>query len=320
MDKTRLKRLTQPNGLSCGNTVLKMVMDYYGTHQDLTIENLIIICGTNWQTGTTDVNLKMGLDYVGIPNNQSVNTNEEENLNILKENLKDNFFLMRTRIHSIPHWILVYEYDQETDTFQVHDPAFEISEYNSTDICNIWSQAVKPYDGFYTPHDHTPIKFNIEDVNEDRFIIEPIQGEDIEEVLEVLDVVFKKSGMDNKEYINGSADWDISVKMLDTETNKIVGAYVFNRFDGGFADMVDFDLGVGVQGVALGLLEEYKGLGLGKRLIDYPMEVLKLEFDFIWGLHLGNLNNADDWKKRRQIIEVDGGFVSIGLLNQVEQV
>ena len=73
----------------------------------------------------------------------------------------------------------------------------------------------------------------------------------------------------------------------------------------------------GVEGVALGIFEEYKGLGFGKKLINYPST---MGYDYIWGYQLKSLGNIDDWLKRRKIYaDTEGLYVTYQIFNSNEQ-
>lgn len=126
--------------------------------------------------------------------------------------------------------------------------------------------------------------------------ISNILSEDIEQILDLADNVFKEHMSGNKSYISNATDWDISVKLLLDDN--IIGFYLFKRKN---LYGEQFNNKIGVQGVALGLDEKYRGNGYGKMLIEKSYE-LKDNFDYIWGLHLQSLNNIDDWKKRRIIM------------------
>lgn len=65
---------------------------------------------------------------------------------------------------------------------------------------------------------------------------------------------------------------------------------------------------IGIEGIALGVFTEYKNLGLGKILIEYPKNY---HFDYIWGLQLKSLNNINHWLKRRKLfLETDICYVT----------
>lgn len=54
----------------------------------------------------------------------------------------------------------------------------------------------------------------------------------------------------------------------------------------------------GIQGIALCVLDEYKGSGYGKILKDY---VDSLGYDYVWGVQDKDLKNIDFWRKTRKV-------------------
>jgi len=73
----------------------------------------------------------------------------------------------------------------------------------------------------------------------------------------------------------------------------------------------------GIEGVGLGIFEKYKGLGLGKKLIEYPQS---MGYDYIWGYQLKSLENIDDWLKRRKIYAEGGGqYITYQIFNSNEE-
>lgn len=124
-------------------------------------------------------------------------------------------------------------------------------------------------------------------------------------------------------YLSGAADWDISVKA--TYEGKVVGFYLLAESqmsdyilhymvrdykcyspeecvekypDSLRVNPLDFQDLSGVEGVALGVDPNHKGLGIGKKLIDYSQN---LPYDYIWGQQYEHLQNIDHWTKRREI-------------------
>lgn len=55
----------------------------------------------------------------------------------------------------------------------------------------------------------------------------------------------------------------------------------------------------GVQGVALGVNSEYRGLGIGKKLLELPAN---LGYDYIWGIQSVGLSDVNAWLKRREVL------------------
>lgn len=95
-------------------------------------------------------------------------------------------------------------------------------------------------------------------------------------------------------------NWDISIGLISN--NKLIGVYLLAIKQDPFKSLQ----GIGIQGVALGILKEFRGKGLSKTLIN---EVYNLEFDYIWGEHDKRLNNLHHWLKRRNLLrETDESF------------
>jgi GNAT superfamily N-acetyltransferase len=140
--------------------------------------------------------------------------------------------------------------------------------------------------------------------------IEKVLKEDIEEILELAENIFKQHMSNNKGYINYVTNWDMSVKL--TLDDKIIGFYLFNDNDI-FDDL--FKNKNGVQGIALGVDSNYRGLGYGKQLIEESYKLFQDDYDYIWGIHLTSLDNEEDWKKRRTIFhKTTGSFTSYRFL------
>ena len=147
------------------------------------------------------------------------------------------------------------------------------------------------------------LKENISNV-----IIEPIGSQnlsDIKECLDICNIVFFKHMSTVRSYIQQTADWDLSLKAIYDD--KIVGCYILNedsitcfKSNTGF-DVTKYTNLKGLHGVGLAVLEEYKGLGIGRALRDYPCNNM-YGFDYIFGMHLESLKNLDNWKKIREVV------------------
>lgn len=124
--------------------------------------------------------------------------------------------------------------------------------------------------------------------------------------------------MDNYDStISEFIDKDISKTIIDTKTNKPIGIYVL-----GSISLYDFKYDIeeaypkdimeikiyengkvyknkkGVYGIMLGVLPEYRNMGLGKMLIEYGESIS----DYIWGMHENKLDNLKYWEKRRSVV------------------
>ncbi len=100
-------------------------------------------------------------------------------------------------------------------------------------------------------------------------------------------------------YIKANTDFDLSIFLHD-DNDKIVGAYLLgkNQIDNYIEDPSDFKGLKGIEGVLLYIDEEYRGLGWGSKMKDYPKQ---LDVDYVWGQQHESLNNLNDWLKRRKL-------------------
>ena len=102
---------------------------------------------------------------------------------------------------------------------------------------------------------------------------------------------------------------------------EIAGFYFLNDepiMPGGDQEVYDkLSTLTGLEGVALGVFNEYKNLGIGKMLIEYPKT---LGFDYIWGYQLKALDNINDWLKRRKIyVQTPGLYVTYQIFKDNEE-
>lgn len=60
----------------------------------------------------------------------------------------------------------------------------------------------------------------------------------------------------------------------------------------------------GVQGLAVGIYEKFRGIGYGKMLLKYPNNI---GYDYIWGVQTKGLSNLEPWLKRRKLLATISG-------------
>jgi hypothetical protein len=110
-------------------------------------------------------------------------------------------------------------------------------------------------------------------------------------------------------------DFTISKKaVLD---GKIIGCYLLNDDSvpsNGMNYLENLDpYGTrrGLQGVALGILKEYRGLSYGRQLRDSALSLNG--FDYIWGFQGKRLENLDNWLAcgRRLVGETEDAYVTL---------
>ncbi len=279
----------QHKGYVCGTTSIKMILKYLKYPDNISLDYLEKITGTNDQVGCTDVFMAKGLDTLGVKYKRIVGLDKEKSFEELNASLLSNKkIILRTLTSGIKHWIVVYKYDN--GTYFCADPWQGKIRYTENDIISIWKP--RNYDAFII----------LEDV-ESRPVVEKITSEkDKEECLALLIDVFKDhiSPENLMSYIRYQADWKTSVKLVLND--KIIGCYLLKPRKLHEAPFENLN---GIEGIALAIKEEFRNFGYGKMLISYSEN---LDYDFIFGQHLKSLNNIDNWKKRRDYVYDMGGI------------
>ena len=135
----------QNKAYNCGPTSIRIVLDYLGYPQSLDLEYLEEISGTNDVWGCTDVNMKKGLDELGIKYYRIVDLSKEESFTILNNELiNNNLIILRTLTKKIKHWIVVYKLID--DIYYCSDPWLGKIKYSFDEINSIWEP--RNYDAF----------------------------------------------------------------------------------------------------------------------------------------------------------------------------
>jgi hypothetical protein len=295
--KKLVKHVRQPDGISCGPTCIKMVGDFFKGEVD-SIEKICKSCGTDHITGTPPERMRKGLASLDI---KYVEHMDDENpFQSLRDAIdKGSVTMLRTLTHRVPHWIVVHSYNQETQNiFYVNDPWLGQLEYNEEQLDEIWKE--RNYFFFEVLKENEQIDLNEEDQN---VSIRPYKDDDFDEVFNMLEDVYSKlSGMSARSIwsvIKAECKGSFGLSIVAEVNGEVAGFYFLTIADlppkegTGITDDM-----IGVQGVALGISSKYKNLGIGKKLIVYPQT---LGADYIWGFQLKQLENIDDWLKRRKI-------------------
>lgn len=141
--------------------------------------------------------------------------------------------------------------------------------------------------------------------------IESISQRDIDTIMEMMVDIFSAHMSEGAliNYLNHATDWNLSKKLV--YNGKIIGCYLFG--EGDIVDLVShcdhIDLSPfeglrGIEGIAVAVLPEFRGTGLGNKLKDLPRS---MGYDYVYGQQLKSLNNLDDWLKRRFLVADCGG-------------
>lgn len=148
---------------------------------------------------------------------------------------------------------------------------------------------IKSYELFQTNYQQEEIKLS------------PITTEDIKFLYNHLSNIFDRTGWSNQEVWNQISHYDKNLSVVAKINNQIAGFYFIgdDNIPEGGKDYNILKKLKGVEGIALGILKEFKNKGVGKKLIEYPKTIPNI--NYIWGFQLKSLKNIEHWKKRRKI-------------------
>lgn len=287
--------ISQPDGYSCGPTAVAMALDLLG--YTYTVPELKGPFQVSPVTGTTHEGMISGFDHLGIPYVRSEGwkggVDHPDDLNPfsqLDQYLSLNkLFLMRTLFFGVKHWILVYGKSPE-GKYLIADPMGRFIKMSKEDVRYIWES--RDYDGFY-----------IDQTINSEVTLELLKETEIVEAIRVGHKSFREiihmSALGFEYLISSSASFPIS--WVAKHREKIVGGYFLGE-NQLYTTRTKYKKGV--QGVGLFVLPEYRDLGIGAALRDIP---LYLPYDYIWGMHLKELNNIDNWKRYgREVLAGEG--------------
>lgn len=315
--KKLVKHLYQPNGISCGPTCIKMVGDFFRGEVP-SIEEICKDCGTDNITGTPPERMRKGLDKLGITYIEHIG--EENPYQSLRDTIDNgSVAMLRTLTHGVPHWIVVHAYNSENqELFYVNDPWLGTLEYDEDQLEKIW----KGRDYFFFEVVKENERFNLDEAEENDVIIRPYTDDDYDAVFNMLtDVYSKLNGMSALtiwSVIRAECGGSFGLSVVAEVNGQVAGFYFLTQRDlapkegTGITDDM-----IGVQGVALGVSSKYKNLGIGKMLIQYPQS---LGADYVWGFQLKQLDNINDWLKRRKIYSETGNmYTTYQIFNSNEE-
>lgn len=314
--KRLVKQIRQPDGISCGPTCIKMVGDFF-KGEVASIEDICKSCGTDHITGTPPERMRKGLASLDIKYIEHID--DENPYQSLRDAIdRGSVTMLRTLTHRVPHWIVVHSYNQESpNIFYVNDPWLGQLEYNEEQLEEIWRE--RNYFFFEVLKENEQIDLNEDEQN---VVIRPYSDDDFEPVFNMLtDVYSKLRGM------SAGSIWTVIRSQCRGSFGLSVVVEV-NGEVGGFYFLTQADLApkegtgitddmIGIQGVALGVSSKHKNLGIGKKLIEYPQT---LGADYVWGYQLKDLENINDWLKRRKIYsESEGMYITYQIFNSNEE-
>jgi GNAT superfamily N-acetyltransferase len=283
----QVKHIYQPTGNSCGPTCIKMVGDFLAGDVGR-IDDICKECGTDWVVGTPPDRMKLGLNKLGL--RYIEHQHEIEPFQSIKNSIdKGNVAIVRTITENIPHWIVIDGYDEMS--FNVNDPWLGPRRYDEQQLDSIW----RIRDFFYFE-----IVGGAPKQVEGQVEIRKIIKEDEESIIPKLSEIFSKTGLSNDEVWN-LVEYDPELTVVATVNSKVAGFYFLSghQIPPGGNEWEKLQYLKGIEGVALGVLPEYKNFGIGKQLINYSQNIPGI--DYIWGYQFKSLKNIDDWLRRRKI-------------------
>lgn len=283
----QINHIFQPTGNSCGPTCIKMVGDFL-VGDIGKIDDICKTCGTDWVVGTPPDRMKIGLDKLGIKYVEHISEIEPFQ-SIINTIDKGNVAIVRTVTQNVPHWIVIDGYNN--DKFHVNDPWLGPIEYTEEELDSIWRIREFFYFEIIGKEKEKAKDVKIRKMTEDDMLV----------ITSRFAEVFYLTGLSNEEILEEVEGYDLNLSLSAEVGGKLAGYYLIRERDipKGGKDYDQFQGLKGLEGIALGVFPEYKNMGVGKQLIEYPRMIGG--YDYIWGMQFKSLKNIDDWLKRRKI-------------------
>ncbi len=289
-----MKHIFQPTGHSCGPTCIKMILP----DESPSIEELIELSSTDWTIGTPPERMEYAFNALNISYKIKSGFQSLKSAVAYRKPC-----IVRTITDEIPHWIIVYGYYKKEDFWFINDPASGKIEYNSDELERIW----KPRDFFYFEIEN----YIWDELSTSEITVKPFDAEQFELVLDAATKIFRKhmSASELRQYLIAQTDLELS--LLAYYKNEIIGFYLIGDYPvpndisesqllismNEYHQILEMN---GMEGVALAVLPDYRGLGIGKILIEASFDVAtKFHKQFIWGQNYISLNNLKEWLKIR---------------------
>lgn len=138
---------------------------------------------------------------------------------------------------------------------------------------------------------------------QENIVIRKMQESDLDEIKLNLEEVYHNTKLPGEMiWMLIDGEFDITKSLVATVNSDLAGFYFLNAKN--IPKLINVDYSKfrnkkGIEGVALGVFNKYRNLGVGKKLIEYTQN--NLNYDYIWGAQFKSLNNINDWLKRRDM-------------------
>jgi radical SAM superfamily enzyme YgiQ (UPF0313 family) len=202
--------------------------------------------------------------------------------------------------------------------FYVNDPWLGQLTYDETELEEIWRE--RNYFFFEVIKENKEEEIDEHSYSGD-VILRPYKEEtDALEIFNKLEEVYSKIGWPKEAIWNELQPIDSSLSIVAEVDGNVAGFYFIKeqyiQLLGKEEDEILSNLR-GIEGVALGIFNEYKDYGIGKEMIEYPKTI---GADYIWGLQLKGLGNIEDWLKRRKLYaDVGQMYITYQIFNNNEK-
>lgn len=307
-----MQHIFQPNGFSCGPTCIKMVANYLRKGEEYSIDDITKFCETDTTIGTPPNRMQMGMNKLRIA--YKINHGFEELDKALSRN---DVCILRTFTNQVPHWIIVYDYENITKEYKVNDPWLGRMEYTHDELEKIWMG--REYFFYDIPTNQSSSIFESFFKKKTKFITCNKIADYKIKGLKILIEAFQNEPSELLEWAMNECDPNISFFCM--LGNKLIGIYCLRArnlpetgenegddFDGDFIKYKSYkkyEHKKGLEGIALALLPSYQGNGYGKKMIE---KTYSLGFDYVWGEQFKHLKNLQNWLTKRELVaEINPG-------------
>jgi predicted double-glycine peptidase len=300
----KIKHIYQPDAISCGPTCLLMVYNSI-SNRNITIEDIKKIVGTDNIKGTTLDDMIIGLNHLQIKFDNPVLQNEAEAIAYLNTALINKTpVIIRTLTKGEKHWIVATEFNGLY--YELKDPWLGEIKYTKQELISIW----KPRD-FHCLHIlEQSNKENVNQSEEKNFCIRKFQEGDKEQVMKLMIKAFAHLMLEGKIQAYTDSVTNYSKSIVAVLANEIIGFYLFGdrqlrvgiskeKVNKIYISLEEYDIKIGVEGVALVVKDKYRSLGIASKLKDYSKT---LGVDYIWGMQYKSLGNLKQWLRRRKLV------------------
>jgi len=159
--------------------------------------------------------------------------------------------------------------------------------------------------------------YTTEIIERQTFSIETIEEKDIDYIIEMSVKLFSEAAKFEYSGLFFYCMTDFTISKKAVLDGKIIGCYLlndesFHSYEMNRLENLDrYNNRRGLQGVALGIMKEYRGFSYGRQLRDSALSLN--EYDYIWGFQGKSLDNLGRWLAygRRLVGETEDAYITL---------